>query len=192
MSHPKKRMRPSDKKGEGPAGTYHLELTNPQYVQLLGVIVSSWPHVEENMMQVFSELLSVGVLPLPVRQLYKSIVNARTRIDIMRNLLASPHNSTKDSEYDDLIREFEKLNKLRNTYLHGLWSTYEDGSVYIAETSMDDLWILRETRKVHLKELEEMIVRMKVLNTRIIEFTCNEMLKRAKSTKSVTFSNRSH
>jgi hypothetical protein len=112
------------KNSEG--GAFSLALNNPEYTQSLGIIISMWPLIEDHMIQVFQSLLSSGPIEshIPARQIYKSIVNAKTRIDIMRNLLEhTPQNAQKGKAYDELLDEFENLNRLRNKYAHALWLT---------------------------------------------------------------------
>jgi hypothetical protein len=68
-------------------------------------------------------------------------------------------NRNKDTYYDEILDEFDKLNGKRNAYSHGLWYTHESGSVYISEQSIGDHhWL--EARPVKLEEIEDTLTRM--------------------------------
>jgi hypothetical protein len=54
--------------------------------------------------EVLRELLHAGPMDLPLRPIYRSIVNAQIRIRIMKSLLEdSPINMSKSPEYDEII-----------------------------------------------------------------------------------------
>ena len=143
-------------------GAYSMEIRDPEFLQALGAIVSAWPHVEEVMMLILSELLGVLMDETGIRQLYHSVINAKARIDIMRNLLEhSPRNASKTGEYDEIIDDFAKLNLKRNKFVHGLWSTHDTGKIFISPSGMDTMWIMTQAREVNIKELNGLLADMR-------------------------------
>jgi hypothetical protein len=146
-----------------------MDLQDPTYLMHLGAIVSRWSHVEEFMTRVLGDLLGVTSGAVPLRQMFRSIINAQTRITVMRNLLErAPRNRDKGPEYDELLDEFSAVNGLRNKYIHGLWSTHRgSGAVYFAEPTTDDFWFLT-SRKIELQELEAVLVRINGLHGRFL------------------------
>jgi hypothetical protein len=157
------------KRENTPTGTYIQNLEDEKFLLHLGAIASRWPQVEELMTNVLGDLLGVTGSNIPLRQLYRSIVNAKIRIDILRNLLQrTQRNADKGPEYDELIDEFAAVNKLRNKYLHGLWSTHQQtGATYFAEPSTDD-FIFLTSRKIEVDELEAVLIRVNGLHERFV------------------------
>lgn len=149
-----------------PDGAYESGVTDPKMKELLGDLASYWPHVEDAMVGFFDELLGANEA-IPSRQLYKSIVNTQIRILIMRTLLErAALNKTKSDKYDAILDEFASLNKQRNTYLHGLWYTYEDGRTFFSELSIDEDYFL-DQREVKDKEIGAVIDRMRWLQATV-------------------------
>ena len=69
------------------------------------------------------------------------------------------------------------FNTIRNKFIHGLWSVHEDGRVFLAEPSVDDLWFL-DSRPVEISELQSAIQRMNQLSQRINEVTNRDLVAR--------------
>jgi hypothetical protein len=169
------RDRPID---ESHSGNFQLGLSDQNFALLVAAIATGWPYVEERMMKVLRELLHAGPMDLPLRPIYRSIVNAQIRIRIMKSLLEdSPINMSKSPRYDEIINEFSSLNTIRNKFIHGLWSVHEDGRVFLAEPSVDDLWFL-DSRPVKIGELQSAIQRMNQLSRRIGEVTTRDLVAR--------------
>jgi len=151
-------------------GTFYHGLSNEEYLILLGTIASTWSRIEDSMIHIFSDILNIDFHSgVAVRQVYFSIVNARTRIDIMKNALErNPRNISKDREYDDILDKFGALSKRRNDYIHGLWMTHESGDVYVVIDSKEE-YFLNGARKIGAEELKECIKNMNELQSKIIE-----------------------
>jgi hypothetical protein len=142
------------------------------------MMATKWPYVEERMLAVLRELLNVGPLGLPLRPLFRSIVNPQIRIKVLRSLLEdSPSNMSKGQEYDELIDEFAALSTIRNKFIHGLWSVHEDGRVFLAEPTVEDTWFL-DSRPVRIEELKSAISRMDLLTKQIREVTGRDFVAR--------------
>jgi hypothetical protein len=163
---PKRYVHANRKRGDVEAGIYLDGLQDEQFLVHLGAIATRWTHVEEGMTRILGDLLGVTDGNIPLRQLFRSVVSAQVRITILRNLLENTQrNADKGPEYDELIHEFSAVNKLRNKYVHGLWSSRQDGGVYFAEPTTDDFWFL-SVRKAKIEELQEVLIRINGLHGR--------------------------
>jgi hypothetical protein len=127
----------------------------------LGALVTAWPFLEEAMADIFRELVGATPNPMPYRHILREIFSAQARIKLMRSLLEKhPLNMAKGDEYDKIIDEFESLNKLRNAYIHGLWSTHESGKIYLSSSEGDQAWFFDNEKEVRLKDIDNMLERM--------------------------------
>ncbi|MCW5698765.1 MAG: hypothetical protein KIT00_02875 [Rhodospirillales bacterium] len=148
-----------------PDGGYCNAITNPVFSQLLGEIASLWPHVEDVMIAVLGDL--AGADRDAARKIFRSIVNQKARIDVMRALLErSRINRTKSGDYDAIIDEFKALNDERNKYVHGFWMTHKDsGRVFFDEIS--DAHLVMARREIKGPEMQRIIDRMENLIWRV-------------------------
>jgi hypothetical protein len=159
-------MNPKRPAGDVPNGGYEESITDPVVGALFGRMAGLWPHIEEQMISILTELLG-GDADLPSRQIFRSIVAAQARIKIMRSLLQRTEiNEGKAGDYDDILDDFTRLNDLRNSFLHGLWYTHESGRVFFVENSIDDVSLFH-AREVFADELRDAISRMTELDDRI-------------------------
>ncbi len=115
--------------------------------------------------------------------IFRAIVAQQGRIKMMDRLLASPINADLDDFYDQALTEFEKLNKLRNQYLHGLWRTRDTGEVLLSVPTGEPLAAFRTGRKVSSKELDDVIERMGKLNIDVLMRTGVELAQRRKDAR---------
>jgi hypothetical protein len=149
-----------------PSGGYAGGIQEPAFAAKFGEMASLWPHIEDKMIDVLTELLG-GDYELPARQIYRSIISPQARIKVLRSLLERTEmNQRKDKIYDEIISEFATLNNLRNTYLHGLWHTHESGRVFFIEASVDETSLF-ENREIHVEEIVSAIGKMTALENRI-------------------------
>jgi len=127
------------------------------------------------MISFMSDLMGTDLHLAPARQVFRSVVSSEARIAIMRSLLEEAEvNRDKDASYDEILDEFASLNKIRNAYAHGLWSTSVDEkqSVWLEETSTDPFAVFfAKKRRVSLKELIGALERMSVLIEKIYRST---------------------
>lgn len=156
-----------------PEGAFETGVTNQKMAAILGQMATYWPQVEDAMIDFFRDLL--GLLrdeDFPARQIFKSIINAQTRIKILSTLLKrTKGNQDKSANYDWVIKEFSNLNDARNSYLHGLWHTFEDGRAFLAEYSIDEDFFLQQREVTH-EEIAKVLERMMYLRalTRLRHF----------------------
>jgi hypothetical protein len=165
-----------------PSGGYAGGIKDPAFAAKFGEMASLWPHIEDNMIDVLTELLG-GDYGLPSRQIYRSIISPQARIKVLRSLLQRTEmNQSKDKIYDEILDKFSSLNDLRNTYLHGLWHTHESGRVFFIEASVDETSLF-ENRVVKIEEIVSAIRKMTELEDRIASLIDGEHeIREAQST----------
>jgi hypothetical protein len=162
-------------------GTWVSGITNSEIATLFGTLMSDWVHIEEAMV----DLMDILVLPdvdlrlaagqkarrfLPGQQIFRSMSANGVRAQMMQNLLCHyPGNSEKkqDPIYKRVISEFQSLVNLRNDYLHGLWWTKDNGTVYL-QTENLELTFYNRKRRIPKTDFESFIARGRQL-TRDIE-----------------------
>lgn len=112
----------------------------------------------------------------PARQVFRSIVNARDRINVMRSLLEDARiNQDRGPEFDAVIDEFASLNSSRNRYAHGLFWVRNDGKIVLQETSpIESAVLLSDPAEVPLNELKNVATRMDKLYRRAVKLASAE------------------
>ena len=159
------------------SGGYQQDLPAP-FLAWLGASIIQWSHAEENMVRVFQELINADTGAIPVREVFFSITSAPLKINILRKLLQrSSFNADKDDDYDVLINEYEKLSKVRNDLVHGLWWTHEDGGVYLSKSDTTG-FSLTDAKEVKLEELEDIAKRIIAFKIRIDDVVRKSLIKR--------------
>jgi hypothetical protein len=148
-------------------------ITNPEVGAAFAYLVSYWWYVEDKMVLLLDELIT-GVhrtswgVDLSARQIFRSIVSQEARITLLRNLLeTNPLNKEKPASYDELIDEFDSLNKLRNLYVHGIWFTDAKTRCVTLTRSTAQHEVYTRSQEVTAKELNEVVARMQALHTKI-------------------------
>ena len=125
-------------------GTYARAIFgNEAFCQKLANVIASWPHVEDQMIEVMSYLMGVPweqSRTVPARQIFKSITTHAYQVKLLRNLLKSPPvNMNKPEQFDEAITTFAEIAGQRNDYVHSLWWTrLDDNSVWIQRQSLED------------------------------------------------------
>ena len=114
-------------------GSRRGSLEDPEISALLLKTLVNWPHLEDQMISVFQDLLGIPKSDLDsARLLFTALVNQKIRIHVMRELLErSRRNRSVSGDYDAVLKEFEALNGIRNKYVHGLWWTHENGETHL-------------------------------------------------------------
>jgi uncharacterized protein YpbB len=157
MSLPKSIKRYTGPRPPGPnaiLGTYIAGIKNEKFAARLGQTVATWVHVEDLMIQVLQDLL--GSKQAPARQIFHSVRSNEARKKLMTDCLQKARtNERKTDLYENIISQFSKLNRKRNTLLHGLWYTHESGRVFLSESALDDFHYA-DAREVDIEELEDM------------------------------------
>lgn len=108
-------------KGPRPLTTWPL----PDALLLrLGRITTAWAIVEEAASELFSIILN-SARGGPVA--FRAIVSTEARINVMRKVLEhkSPAATFYHQGFDRLVDEFDRLNGMRNKYVHWSWFYHE-------------------------------------------------------------------
>jgi hypothetical protein len=168
MKAPKRfSSRPKPKLERVPDGRYDSGIREPHFAAKFGEMASLWPHIEDRMIDILTELLG-GYSSIPAHEIFRSIISVQARINVMRALLHRTElNDNKDQIYDEVIDEFNALNTLRNKYVHGLWQTNESGKIFFVEPSIDQKSVF-ESREMPVSEIEALIDRMNALDERAV------------------------
>jgi uncharacterized protein YpbB len=117
------------------------------------------------MIQVLQDLL--GSKRAPARQIYHSVISNKARQSLMLACLQrSAINIHKTDLYEEIISQFHNLNAQRNSFLHGLWYTHENGGAFLSESAVNDFHYI-DAREVKVEELENMNKAMGVLSQAI-------------------------
>lgn len=170
MNTPKtmKRWGTTEHKSHQLPGPAYFGITEQETALAYAQAISYWPHLEEVMIDLFGELLT-GDPDRPAdplysgRQIFRTIINASTRINVMRTLLEkTPVNSNKPALFDEILDEYNRLNTVRNDYVHGLWWTTE-GRVMLAKPTTEYSWH-SEPREVSANELALFLAEMRALH----------------------------
>ena len=162
-------IRYSPKIKEAPAGGYTAGVSNMGLAAVIGNIITVWPHLEEQMVYLFGELIGIEDVS-SARLIFRSIINQNTRINIMTAMLQkSPLHKSKPIDFDQLIAEFASLNKMRNAYAHGLWYTYQDEKRIFIEEETETYDKFFDKREVTEKELNGVLRRMTELAAKLLD-----------------------
>jgi hypothetical protein len=93
-----------------PDGRFEMAVTDPNFAETIGHIVTEWPVLEEAMITVMAALLG-DIFDAPARQVFRSLNSERVRLTVMRSLLHDAHiNKDKGAIYDEVLDEFASLN----------------------------------------------------------------------------------
>jgi hypothetical protein len=163
------RFKHNPSKHRQPVGNFTSGIHNPEIAARLGELITFWPHVEEQMIHIFGELIGIADHILK-RQTFRSIVNQKLRIDLMRTMLEqSPVHMKSDVFYDEVIAELTSLNKARNTYAHSLWWTKDDDLTVFIHEQVAHPYSFMDGREVKAMEILAVRDRMVLLIRKIVK-----------------------
>lgn len=159
--------------GNPHGGTGHSGLHDRNMQAALGLLTSLWTHVETAMITVLGEIIDNHDV---AKQVFRSIVAPKVRIEMMRNILEkSPRHKDTPYSIDNIIDEYSELNAKRNDFIHGMWWTWQDAGpdgqlqprlvVYLEPASADDQTFFKQ-RVVEIAEINDVIRRMDDLTRR--------------------------
>jgi Protein of unknown function (DUF2442) len=120
------------KSGEATLGIY-----NKDVALIFSTFVSTFTFLEEAMERIFAMLMGTDLSTASL--ISRKIVSTNTRIDILKTLLtkSSRNKLNRTDEIDRIICEFDRINLIRNKYVHGYWETYEDDQTYLVISKED-------------------------------------------------------
>ena len=170
------------KKLSGPSGTYRAGVWDPEHSSALGVVVTSWSHLEEKFLYIFHSICR-GTNQRVSRIVFRSLVQD-SRIRISRYILEnSPTHYAASTELDDIIDEFDSCNSVRNKFVHGMWYTHDSGRIYLSPANEDPTLPGTHRRLVPLKEITDLITRMVELQRRISRRQFADLMLSAKASQ---------
>lgn len=158
---PKRYIAPgSTADSEDEEGNYEPSIVEPFFAEVVGNILTLWPHIEGHMVFIFSELIGVEDIG-NARLMFRSIINQKTRISVMKSMLEKSPDHTETSDwYDHIIDEFAALNRIRNIYAHGLWYTHKQTRRLYLDEEADRYEYRGPRREVSVVEMEALALRM--------------------------------
>lgn len=140
---------------------YAAGIHNDEIAKRVVNIIAEFVQIEEYMTNVLAVLLGAKETA-PSRLVVRTIKNPKAKIDLMKTLLEeAPHNIRLDSFYDEVIDEFAALNRIRNSYVHGIWWTHSSKDVYLSEF-LNEIEAL-QPRHIQVAELDAILKRQYTL-----------------------------
>ena len=164
------RYKPSRRRKPFSDENYHTGINDEAIDKMVGGILTLWPHIEDQMIPLFAELIGT-TNDNSARLIFRSIINNNTRIEIMRTMLQrAPQHQAMPPAVDALIDEFQSLSRVRNSYAHGLWRTRKkDGKVLLEGEEKVTYEPSYENRRVTEAELKGIGERVKNLLSDLLE-----------------------
>ncbi|MCK1638948.1 hypothetical protein IVA95_15395 [Bradyrhizobium sp. 157] len=155
-----------------PKGEWRSGIGNPEIAAMVGQFIVALPYIEESLVPFFGRLILLPSASTDVaRQVLRSIRTAEGKISAMSAVLQNSFvHAGKPDVFDQVIKLYDKIRDKRNTYAHGLWSTHENGRVYVVRTD-DDVLRFNEAnrREVTKNEIKEDLKRVDELMAKIGE-----------------------
>lgn len=131
----------------------------------IGLVVTDYAHLENRMISVFRVILGIESGEAATLA-YLAITSPAVRWKITRGVLERDHAHTETpTVYDDLIDEFEKITKIRNKYVHGLWQMDSGNHAWL--TRMQEPLDIISPRKVAKSEFNALLDRMEALRGKV-------------------------
>lgn len=144
-------------------------ITDLQVCSFIGTVITTMPFLEECMVSLFSELTGIDDLG-SARLVFRSIVNQKTRVDIMEALLTkAPQHINKASDFDAWLDEFKAISNVRNKYAHGLWFTSKDKKRFYLQESTNTYAAFDDPREITAVEVTQVVQRMTALLKTLID-----------------------
>jgi len=161
-------------------GSYASGLFDPKYSLALAAIVSGFPHLEGMMGHLLAVLLGLDDTEIDTAgYVLRAIKSPSGRTDIMKDLLElSPRNVGLGPEYDEILKEFRAVSRLRNEYVHGLWFTHNEGTEILLAIRDEHGWGLLAAAPVKIEDMELVSVRIWNLYFKVFKTTLPEFQKR--------------
>lgn len=105
-----------------PGGQFAMGLARSDAAIEFAMMTTEFTHLEILMERFAARLL--GTDGDVAAHAMRSIISAKTRIDLMQTLLErARRNSDKGGEFDEIIEEYRHVNRLRNYYVHARYKT---------------------------------------------------------------------
>ncbi|MEZ5693211.1 MAG: hypothetical protein R3D99_05110 [Altererythrobacter sp.] len=149
-------------------GVFGLALANAEGAISFALMVTEFNHLESNMEEVAEVILAVE--RDTAAHVMRSIISARARTQLLRNVLErARQNSAMPGEFDEIIDEFEGINRARNDFVHAKYQTREATGEVRWIRPQDDPTLLRSAayQPFDIEQLELLRERITDLSIKI-------------------------
>lgn len=125
-------------KAQDKDGSFSYGLTEPRAAAIFASFVTNFTELEHRMEALAAKLM--GTDPDVASIAMRSVVSIQARIGLLESVLTrARRNHDLPPAFDEAIREFQSLKKIRNDYVHGRWRTYDDGQIWVVKVGGDPL-----------------------------------------------------
>lgn len=139
---------------------------------MLGSLVTGFTHLEQDFSHLLAKLLGTDWQTAFI--LLSQIVSPSARLNAMQAILqTSPRNCRLDGRYDELLSEFGRLNRARNAYVHGLWTTDLQTKVTYVSKADGDIDAYLERREIDFDGLVKLCGDVSDCRRRILDVAYN-------------------
>jgi hypothetical protein len=140
--------------------TYSSTL-DKSYLTALGEVVLAWPHVEYALNSLFAHLMGDVSIEC-AEEVFGALPNNRARLEILKRLLErTEDNRDKPASLDEFLTEFERLNRIRNGFIHAFWWQNKRTGEAICTLQRDNQLGPLDGRTVPVAEIENFVVACK-------------------------------
>jgi hypothetical protein len=103
-------------------GEYSMALDDQEAGLQFALMVSEFTHLEADLERFAARVL--GTDEITASHIMRAIVAAKTRLDLLQNVLErSRRNVGKPVAFDEIIADFRRLNAARNSFVHASYQT---------------------------------------------------------------------
>lgn len=121
-------------------GHFGLAIEDREIAIEFTLFVTEFNHLEEALERFAAFILQTD--GETAAHILRSIASAKARILLLRNVLQrARHNSKKPEVFDCILNDFEKLNDLRNKFVHAKYMTSETGEVLWLPRNQDTMLV---------------------------------------------------
>lgn len=165
----KKRANPdalSELRAEGPL--LHYRPIPDEAAAYLGHIVAAYTDLERRMIDIFRVILRIESGEAATLA-YSAIKAPSARWDMVRRVLENDHHHIATSaDYDRVINEFDRITKIRNSFVHGSWSHDGKGGLWLSPTHSTVVEFLKP-RRVKKSEFSNFLDDVEKLGAHILD-----------------------
>lgn len=162
-----------------PDGHYISGLSHPVIGAQFAEVVTAFEQLESEMPRVLAILLG-GHDTETAGYVLRSIRNPATKKDVLWALLEKARvNMTLPGDYDEILREYQRIASQRNQLVHGKWYTLVDEPqrVYLSRSS-EHGWYFFDIEEVVSDELTTLAADTHALTRRLLFLTTPELYRR--------------
>lgn len=153
-----------------PGHAVETALKDPSWTMMLGALVANFTHLEMDCSFLLARLMGTDWQSAFI--LLSTINSASTREAALRAILEeSPRNAGLGPDYDDLLSDFLRINRARNRYVHGVWTTdCRTQKVYLNRVGAD-ISALSAMNEPSFSEMGQLLLDIGNCRRRILELS---------------------